>query len=71
MRKKYYILPSVISNRGEPSAGGNSRRKEVRPMLQILVCVAIAAAIAVKWYKDIKKAVEAAKDSRDGKEQEP
>jgi hypothetical protein len=35
-------------------------------MLQVLVCVAIATAIAVRWYKDIKKAVEAAKDSHDG-----
>jgi hypothetical protein len=36
-------------------------------MLQILVCVAIATAIAVKWYKDIKKAADAANDSKDGK----
>jgi hypothetical protein len=36
-------------------------------MLQILVCVAIATAIAVKWFKDLKKAIEADKDSRDGK----
>jgi hypothetical protein len=36
-------------------------------MLQILVCVAIATAIAVKWFKDLKKAIEAGKDSHDGK----
>jgi hypothetical protein len=36
-----------------------------------LVCVAIATAIAVRWYKDIKKAVEAGEDSHDGKEQKP
>jgi hypothetical protein len=29
--------------------------------------VAIAAAIAVKWFKDIKKAIKAEEDSRDGK----
>jgi hypothetical protein len=37
------------------------------PMLQILVCVAIATAIAVKWFKDLKKAIEAGEDSHDDK----
>jgi hypothetical protein len=70
MRKKYYILPSVISGRGEPKPEGRRTKFPKgggEPMLQILVCVAIATAIAVKWYKDIKKAIEAADDSQDGK----
>jgi hypothetical protein len=31
--------------------------------------VAIAAAIAVKWFKDLKRAIKAEEDSRDGKYQ--
>jgi hypothetical protein len=40
-------------------------------MLQALVCVAIAAAIAVKWFKDLKKAIEAGRNSPDDKKQKP
>jgi hypothetical protein len=37
------------------------------PMLHEWVWLAIAIAIAVKWLKDIKRAVEAARNNRDGK----
>lgn len=55
------------STRGQQQSGTSKpRRKGGEAQVLEVISLLVAVAIAVNWLKDLKKAVEAARDSEDG-----